>query len=73
MDELESKLLGESPQPVLRELFGVYNELMILRRTLVPHREILSRLNREDVPFITAIANDLGYEHLPAADALKAA
>ena len=53
VDELETKLLTNSSGDVLRELFGVHNELMILRRTLAPHREVLSRLNRADLPFIT--------------------
>ena len=53
VDELETKLLTDSTNKTLRELLGVYNELMVLRRTLAPHREILSRLNRGDLPFIT--------------------
>jgi len=53
VDELETKLLADSTEHTLRELFHVYNELMMLRRTLAPHREILSRLNRGDLPFIT--------------------
>ena len=52
VDELETRLLADSTQATLQELFGVYNELMILRRTLSPHREVLSRLNRGDIPFI---------------------
>ena len=40
---------------------------MVLRRTLAPHREILSRLNRGDLPFISA-ANAIYfrdiYDHL---------
>jgi len=52
VDELEARLLTDSTQATLSDLFGIYNELMILRRTLAPHREILSRLNRGDLPFI---------------------
>ncbi len=52
VDELETKLLSDKTQQTLRELLGVYHELMTLRRTLSPHREILSRLNRGDLPFI---------------------
>ena len=52
VDELETRLLQDSTQTTLVNLFGVYNELMVLRRTLTPHREILSRLNRGDLPFI---------------------
>jgi len=52
VDELETRLLSDSTQTILRELLHVYGELMILRRTLAPHREILSRLNRGDLPFI---------------------
>ncbi len=52
VDELEAQLLADSTQETLRKLLGVYGELMILRRTLAPHREILSRLNRGDLPFI---------------------
>ncbi len=53
VDELETKLLVDSTERTLRSLLGVYHELMMLRRTLAPHREILSRLNRGDLPFIT--------------------
>ena len=52
VDELEAKLLGEFSQEGLRELFGVYNDLMMLRRTLAPHREVFSQINRGDVAFI---------------------
>ncbi|MBI4004495.1 MAG: magnesium/cobalt transporter CorA [Candidatus Omnitrophica bacterium] len=54
VDELEAKLLTDSTEHTLREIFHVYNELMALRRTLAPHREVLSRLNRGDLPFISA-------------------
>jgi len=67
VDELETKLLSESAKDTLRELFHVYNELTVLRRTLAPHREILSRLNRADLPLIRP-ANNLYfrdiYDHL---------
>lgn len=53
VDELETRLLSDSTERTLPELLGVYNDLMLLRRTLAPHREILSRLNRGDLPFIT--------------------
>ena len=53
VDALETKLLDDSSKETLRELFQVYNELMTLRRTLAPHREILSRLNRGDLALIT--------------------
>jgi len=52
VDELEARLLTGSTKTTLTELFSIYNELMVLRRTLAPHREILSRLNRGDLPFI---------------------
>jgi len=52
VDELETKLLTDSTKKALTELFGIYRELMVLRRTLAPHREILSRFNRGDLPFI---------------------
>ena len=52
VDELETRLLDDATRKTLVELFAIYNELMILRRTLAPHREILSRLNRGDLPFI---------------------
>ena len=67
VDELETKLLTDSTEHTLREIFQVYNELMVLRRTLAPHREILSRLNRGDLPFIST-ANAIYfrdiYDHL---------
>ena len=52
VDEMESRLLSDSTERTLREILGIYNEIMVLRRTLAPHREILSRLNRGDLPFI---------------------
>ena len=52
VDELETQLLSNNTEHTLRKLLGVYHELMMLRRTLAPHREILSRLNRGDLPFI---------------------
>ena len=52
VDDMESKLLSDSTERTLRELLSVYGEIMILRRALAPHREILSRLNRGDLPFI---------------------
>jgi magnesium transporter len=52
VDDMESKLLSDSTERTLRELLGVYGELMVLRRALAPHRDILSRLNRGDLPFI---------------------
>ena len=53
VDELETKLLTDRTDRTLRALLGVYHDLMLLRRTLAPHREILSRLNRGDLPYIT--------------------
>ena len=67
VDELETRLLANSTQETVTQILGVYNELMALRRTLAPHREILSRLNRGDLPFITS-ANAIYfrdiYDHL---------
>ena len=55
VDELETRLLADSTSEILRELLDVYNQLMTLRRTLAPHREVLSRLNRGDLPFIKPV------------------
>ena len=67
VDELETRLLANSTQETVTELLGVYSELMAFRRTLAPHREVLSRLNRGDLPFITS-ANAIYfrdiYDHL---------
>ena len=52
VDEMETTLLSDKTDHTLRQLLGIYGELMVLRRTLTPHREILSRLNRGEVPFI---------------------
>ena len=54
VDELETRLLENSTKQILVDLFGIYNELMTLRRTLAPQRDILSRLNRGDLQFITS-------------------
>ena len=53
VDALETSLLADASDRPLKALFKVYQDLMVLRRTLAPHREILSRLNRGDLPFIT--------------------
>ncbi|HEX9780331.1 MAG TPA: magnesium transporter CorA family protein [bacterium] len=68
VDVLEASLLSDSTEDTLRELFRVYGELMLLRRTLAPHREILTRINRlGDLPFIrpanAAYFRDI-YDHL---------
>jgi magnesium transporter len=67
VDELETRLLSDDTEKTLKEIFGVYSELMILRRTLAPHREVLSQLNRGDSAFINAAHaiyfRDL-YDHL---------
>ena len=52
VDELETKLLSKDSDHIVKELMAVYNELMTLRRALTPHREVLTRLNRGDLPFI---------------------
>ena len=52
VDELEKRLLADSSRETLSELFEIYNELVILRRTLAPHREILSRFKRGELAFI---------------------
>jgi magnesium transporter len=52
VDQLQTKLLSDRAEQTLRELLDVYNDLMLLRRTLAPHREILSRLYRGDLPFL---------------------
>jgi len=52
VDELQTKLLSDSTERTLKELFKIYNELTVFRRTLAPHREIASRLNRGDLRFV---------------------
>ncbi len=52
VDELEARLLDHSTKEILGELLGIYNELMIFRRVLAPHREVLGRLNRGELHFI---------------------
>lgn len=52
VDELETRLLSEATQQTVSELLKVYHELMALRRMLSPHRDILTRLNRNEVGFI---------------------
>jgi magnesium transporter len=54
VDDLERRLLSDSIQHTLSDMFSIYDELMMLRRTLAPHREILGRLNRAELPFIKA-------------------
>ena len=55
VDELQTQLLSDSTERTLKQLFGVYNEIAVLRRTLTPHRDIITRLNRGDVPFIQPV------------------
>ncbi|MBI2884692.1 MAG: magnesium/cobalt transporter CorA [Candidatus Omnitrophica bacterium] len=67
VDELETHMLSDSTQATLKELFGIYSELMLLRRTLTPHRDILSRLNRGELALIkpsSAIYFRDIYDHL---------
>lgn len=52
VDEIETQLFTDNTNEMLRGLLGVYSELMVLRRSLAPHRDILSRLNRGDLPLI---------------------
>ncbi len=52
VEEMETALLSDPSDRPLREILEIYHELTMLRRTLAPHREILSRLNRGDLPFI---------------------
>ncbi len=68
VDALESRLLSGSVQETLKELFSVYDDLVILRRVVAPHREILARINRrEDIPLLkpatAAYFRDI-YDHL---------
>lgn len=68
VDALEAKLLSNSTQEMLKELFRVYDELVVLRRALAPHREILTRISRrDDLPLIktanAAYFRDI-YDHL---------
>ncbi len=52
VDELETKLPTASTEQMLQELLSIYHQLMTLRRTLAPHREIVTRLNRGDATLI---------------------
>ncbi|MBI4340787.1 MAG: magnesium/cobalt transporter CorA [Candidatus Omnitrophica bacterium] len=52
VDELGTRLMSDSARETLQELMAVYSELVLLRRALAPHREILSRINRDELPFI---------------------
>lgn len=54
VDTLETRMLSGSTDDIVRELLGVYHEITALRRTLAPHRDILSQLNRGELPFIQA-------------------
>ena len=68
VDALERKLLSDSVKETIKELFDVYDELVVLRRALAPHREILGRINRrDDLPLIkqsnAAYFRDI-YDHL---------
>lgn len=67
VDTLTTRLLTDSSDRTLREFFNVYHEIVMLRRTLAPHREILSRFNRGEFSFIqpsnTIYFRDI-YDHL---------
>lgn len=52
VDTVETKLLNDPDRRALADLLHVYNEIVVLRRTLTPHREIFARLYRGETPFL---------------------
>ncbi len=64
VDELETKLLSDSTKQMVQDLLAVYGELMILRRALTPHRDILGRLNRADLPQFIKPANAIYFRDI---------
>jgi magnesium transporter len=52
VDQLETRLLEEHSDQNVKDLLTVYHDLMTVRRSLTPHRDILARLSRGDMRFI---------------------
>lgn len=55
LDELEDTVVAYPTRKTLDDLHGMKSELLMLRRTIWPHREALSALMRESTPLITDI------------------
>ncbi len=54
MDDLETRLLEDASPKILPEIFDIKRELLFLRKSVWPMREILSSLERGESPLISA-------------------
>ncbi len=52
IDEMEDKVLDNPKSSTLQEIFTLKRALQVLRRTLTPQREVLSKLARDDYAVI---------------------
>src|SRR5690606_6094908 len=53
IEDLESKLIFDPSPHKLRELYQLKREMIFLRKSVWPLREVLSRIERADFPMIT--------------------
>ena len=68
IDLLEDRLFGDESEDVLQEIFHLKNEIMVLRRSVGPQRDVINRFTRSDFsPMIKATTSvyfrDV-YDHL---------
>ncbi|NUN10546.1 MAG: magnesium/cobalt transporter CorA [Ignavibacteriaceae bacterium] len=52
LEELESEILNNKKSNILHELHRLKNELLLVRKSIWPLRDILTKLEREDFPLI---------------------
>ena len=53
LEELEERLITKPSHAVLQRLYGVRRELLTLRRAIIPQRDALNSLIRDETPFVT--------------------
>lgn len=67
LEQLEHQILEHPGEDVLKQVYKIKRELLILRRSAWPLRELISGSEREDAPFIKASTRLYlrdAYEHL---------
>jgi magnesium transporter len=55
VEELESRVLSEGQDDVVGEIYNIKRDLLVLRRTIWPTRDMLSSLLREESPLIDGL------------------
>lgn len=54
IEDLENELLGTPGKPTLQTLHQLKRELLLLRRMLWPHRELMNKLLRDETELVTS-------------------